>query len=288
MPGILCALSPRAAAAMVWCPPIRSTRAVVALTPHCFASAAVVAACLCVSSASAQTSTDDHWHGAAGASLSATSGNTDSSAAQFTAEAVRAAATHKVSLGGSMHYARNTTGDAPVTTANKWSLSGRYDQNLAPRLFGFAKLGLEGDQLSHLSLRSALAGGMGYKMIDTARTNFDLLGGVGHSADRYSSPQTVDGVTSTRFARASLFVSEESSHQLTETVSFRQRLEFQPGVSSNKANLAKFKADLAVAINGQLSLTVGLTESHNSKPPAGVKKDDLGLFTGVNMKFGAQ
>lgn len=273
---------------MVWCAPIRSTRHLVALTPHCFAPAAVVAALLYAASASAQTSTDDHWHGAAGASMSATSGNTDSSAAQFTAEAVRAASTHKISLGGSMHYARNTTGDEPVTTANKWALSGRYDQNLAPRLFGFAKLGLEADQLSHLSLRSGLAGGMGYKMIDTARTNLDLLGGVGHSTDRYSSPQTVDGVTSTRFARSSLFFSEESSHKLTETVSLRQRLEFHPGVSGNKASLAKFKADLAVAINGQLSLTVGLTESHNSKPPAGFKKDDLGFFTGINMRFGAQ
>jgi putative salt-induced outer membrane protein len=287
VPGILCALSLRGAATMVWCAPIRSTRAVVALTPHSFASAAVVAACLTTSGASAQTETDDRWHGAAGASVSATSGNTDSSAAQFTAEAVRAAATHKFSLGGSMHYARNTTTDVTVTTANKWSLSGRYDQNFAPRLFGFTKLGLEGDKLIHLSLRSALAGGMGYKMIDTARTNFDLLGGVGYSADRYSSPQTVDGVTDTRFARASLFVSEESSHQLTETVSFRQRLEFHPGVSGNKASLAKFKADLGVAINSRLSLTVGLTESHNSKPPAGTKKDDLGLFTGINMKFGA-
>lgn len=259
-----------------------------AVTPHSFASAAIIAACLCTSSASAQTATDEQWHGAAGASVSATSGNTDSSAAQFTAEAVRAAATHKFSLGGSMHYARNTTTDEPVTTAAKWSLSGRYDQNLAPRLFSFAKLGLEGDKLSRLSLRSALAGGMGYKMIDTPRTNFDLLGGVGHSTDRYSSPQTVDGITGTRFARASLFVSEESSHKLTETVSFRQRLEVHPGVSGSRASLAKFKADLGVAINGQLSLTVGLTENHNSKPPAGIKKDDLGLFTGINMKFGGQ
>jgi len=272
---------------MVWCPPIRPHRPISALN-FPFSASAAAAACLFTAVAAAQTTTDDRWRGTAGASLSATSGNTDSTAAQFTAEAVRASVTHKFTLGGSMHYARNTTTDVPVTTANKWALSGRYDQNFEPRVFGFTKLDLEGDKLSDLSLRTAVAGGIGYKMIDTERTNFDLLGGLGHSTDRYSSPQTIDGEIGTRFSRASLFFSEESSHQLTETVSFKQRLELYPGLSGNHASLAKFKADLAVALNGWLSLTVGLTETHNSKPPAGFKKDDLGLFTGINMKFGAR
>jgi hypothetical protein len=36
-----------------------------------------------------------------------------------------------------------------------------------------------------------------------------------------------------------------------------------------------------------LSLNVGVTDTYNSKPALGFTKNDLGLFTGVNVKFGA-
>ena len=42
-----------------------------------------------------------------------------------------------------------------------------------------------------------------------------------------------------------------------------------------------------VAMSGTMSLTVGLTDSYNSKPPAGSKKNDVAVFTGLNVKFGA-
>jgi putative salt-induced outer membrane protein len=40
-------------------------------------------------------------------------------------------------------------------------------------------------------------------------------------------------------------------------------------------------------MNSSLSLNVGLTDSYNSKPPVGTKANDIGLFTGVNVRFGA-
>jgi putative salt-induced outer membrane protein len=90
-----------------------------------------------------------------------------------------------------------------------------------------------------------------------------------------------------RFSRASLYLGEESSHQLSDTVSFKQRLELYPGLSGDKAKIMKFTAGLGVAMSGTMSLTVGLTDSYNSKPPAGSKKNDVAVFTGLNVKFGA-
>jgi len=76
-------------------------------------------------------------------------------------------------------------------------------------------------------------------------------------------------------------------HRLSPTVSLKQRLDLYPGVSGDKAVLATFNAGLSVAMSTTLSLTVGLTDSYNSKPPLGTKSSDLGLFTGINVKFGA-
>jgi putative salt-induced outer membrane protein len=108
-----------------------------------------------------------------------------------------------------------------------------------------------------------------------------------HGPDFRRAGHRIGDKTDTRFSRASLYLGEESSHQLSDTVSFKQRLELYPGLSGDKAKIMKFTAGLGVAMSGTMSLTVGLTDSYNSKPPAGSKKNDVAVFTGLNVKFGA-
>jgi len=132
-----------------------------------------------------------------------------------------------------------------------------------------------------------VAGGLGLKLIDTKELAFSVFGGAAYSTDRYDTTQTIGSKTDTRFSRASLYLGEESSHQLSSSVSFKQRLELYPGLSGDKAKIMKFSAGLGAAMSGTMSLTVGLTDSYNSKPPAGSKKNDVAVFAGLNVKFGA-
>ena len=257
------------------------------MTMHPIKFTAIAALSLGATAALAQDKTDGLWRGAGGAALAATSGNTSSSSLLLNADAQKATTTDKVTLGGAINYARNRNSGVNQTTANKWGAFGQYDFKLSPALYVFGRLGLDSDQLVDLNLRSSLAGGLGYKLISTPTTTFELLGGAGYSSDRYDSIQTIGGKTGTRFSRASLYIGESSAHQLSSTVSFKQRLDVYPGLSGDKAVLAKFVAGLAVALNSTMNLNVGLVDTYNSKPAAGTKSNDLGLFTGVNVKFGA-
>lgn len=235
----------------------------------------------------AQTKTDGLWRGTGGAALSVTSGNTSSNSLLLNAEATKATLDDKISLAAAIQRAQNKSGGQTETTADKWSLAGQYDRNLSQRLFAFGKLGLESDKLVDLDLRTAVAGGLGYHVIATDSTSFDIFGGAGYTTDSYGSTQTIGGKSDTRFSRASVYLGESSSHKLSDTVSVQQRLDLYPGVSGDKAVLAKFSAGLSVAMSSTLSLNVGLIDSYNSKPPATRKKNDVGLFTGINVKFGA-
>lgn len=248
--------------------------------------AVLAAACAGATPAMAQDKTDGLWRGTGGAALSVTSGNSSTSSLLLSADAVKATTADRVTLGAMTNYARNKTGGVNQTTANKWGAFGQYDYNLSPRTFVFGKLGLEGDELVDLDLRTSLAAGVGYKLIATKETTFELFGGVGYTTDKYDSAKTIGSKTGTRFSRTSLYLGEASSHQLSPTVSFKQRLELYPGLTGDKARLAKLTAGLGVALSSTLNLTVGLTDTYNSKPPAGTKKNDVGLFTGVNVKFG--
>lgn len=248
--------------------------------------AVLAGGCLSAFASIAQDKTDGIWRGTGGASLSVTSGNSSTSSLLLSADAARATTADKVTLGAMANYAKNKKDGVNETTSNKWGGFGQYDFNLSPRTFVFGKLGLEGDELIDLNLRTALAAGVGYKLIATQVTTLELFGGVGYTTDKYDLAKTIGGKSGTRFSRTSLYLGEASSHQLTPNVSFKQRLELYPGLTGDKAKLAKFTAGLGVALSSTLNLTVGLTDTYNSKPPAGTKKNDVGLFTGVNVKFG--
>ncbi len=241
-----------------------------------------------VPAARADDKTDGLWRGNGAAAFSYTSGNTSSRALLLSVDAVRATTADKITLGANANYGRSRAANGVnETTANKWSAGGQYDFNLSPRVYAFGKLGLEGDKLSDLDLRGLLAGGLGYKLISTPETSFDLLAGIAYTSDRYGDPQTIGDKTGTRFSRTSLMLGEASSHQLSSTVTFKQRLELYPGFTGDKAKLAKFTAGLGVAMSSTMQLTVGLIDNYNNKPPAGQKKNDVGVFTGINVKFGA-
>ncbi len=249
---------------------------------------ALVASLAAMTAAHAQQKTDGLWRGTGGAGLSVTSGNTDTQSLNMAVDMASATATDKITLGGGINYGKSKDAKGvSSTTANNWAANGQYDYNLSPQLFVFGKLGLESNKIVDLSLRATLAGGVGYKIVDSKEMTFNVFGGVGYSTDKYSKKQTIGNKTDTKFSRASLMFGEESTHVLSATTSFKQRLEVYPGLSGDKAKIAKFSAGLAVAMSSTLNLTVGLTDTYNSAPAAGRKKNDLGLFTGINVKLGA-
>ncbi|MEO5735411.1 MAG: DUF481 domain-containing protein [Rubrivivax sp.] len=252
--------------------------------------ARLVLACLgsiLAASAFAQVKSDNLWRGTAGLAAAYTSGNSDTSSVALTGDFAKASTADKIALGGSYNYARSRANNLRTTTADKWTLQSQYDYNLTQRTYVFGKLGGEGDNLIDLNWRASLAAGAGYKLIDTDQNSLNVFGGVGYSRDRYDSLQTINGRTGTTFSRSSLLFGEESSHQLSDTTSFKQRLEYSPGISGDKAQLVRFTAGLSVNMTRALALTVGLVDTYNSKPGVGKKENDVSVLTGISYRLGA-
>lgn len=252
-----------------------------------FAAACAVVLASLPARAADEPVADGQWRGSAGAALSSSSGNTRSTAVLLDADLYRLTEADKVSLGGNIQYARSRVDGNDETTANQIGAFGQYDFNLSPRLFAFGRLALDRDRVVDLDLRAALNGGLGWKVIERKTLRFSVFGGVGVTEERYGSAQTIAGQTDTRFRRSTLLLAEQSEHVLGPTLTFRQRLELLPGLGGDKGNRASLRADLAVAINRTMSLSVGVTGRYNSEPPAGRKSTDTTFFTGLNVKLGA-
>ena len=229
---------------------------------------------------------DGQWRGSAGAALSASSGNTRSSSLLLSADLARLTEADKIGLGGNIQYARSEVDGRKETTAHQIGVFGQYDRNLGPRLFAFGRLALDRDQIVDLDLRTAANAGVGWKLVQTRPLRFTVFAGLGLTEDRYGAPQTIDGEVGRSFRRTTLLLAEESEHALGETTTFKQRLELLPAIAGDEGHRARLRADLGVALNSTMSLTVGLISDTNTAPPAGRSSTDTGLFTGINVKLG--
>jgi len=252
----------------------------------------LVATTCCVDSRADDAKPDGLWRGNGGAATSYASGNSRSASLALTADAARQAEDDKFSV-----YARMLTSRAEstvngvsstTTTANQWQVATRYDRNITPTRFAFGGLDFAHDQIQLLSLRNAISSGFGYHAIKTPEAQWDLFAGLSYRSDRYREPGvSISNRMRTRFDALELLFSEESTHKLSESTSFRQRLTITPNIGSDKGFLAAFDSGLVVAINKTLSLKVSLEDRYNSLSQAPIKKNDVVLLTGLNWKFGA-
>lgn len=244
-----------------------------------------VAACTVLASglASAQTTLkpDGVWRSSLGAGLSLTSGNTKSTAFNLNGEALRQTEQDKARLYGTAIYGKSNG----VENTNLFRGGGRYDYNLTPQVFGFGGLDVERDKIGNLKLRVAPSVGLGYHVIKNPNTTFDVFGGVGYVHDSFFTAQLLNGRVRDTYGRAELLFGEESTHKLSATTTFRQRLVVYPNLAESGQYRAIFDTGLAVAMSSTLSLTLGLINRYNSDPGGTLKKNDLLFVTGVNVKF---
>lgn len=231
--------------------------------------------------AQATVKNDGQFRAAIGLGASLASGNTKATNLALTADAVRATDQNKLSLYGNLQYARS----AGTTTADQLRLGARYDQNLSANLFAFGGLDLERNKFANLSLRSQLSAGLGWHVIKSPTTTFDVFGGLGYVSDKYKTAMVIDGSARDSYSYMSLLLGEESTHKLSDSTSFKQRLTVVPNLKNSGEFRANWDAGLAVAMSKAMNLNVGFGFAHNSEPGPGRKSTDTLLTTGISVKF---
>ena len=226
--------------------------------------------------AHAAAAPDELWHGNIAVGGAFASGNTSSKVLTGSADATRTTTVDKINLFGNVNYGRSKVAGVQTTTADQVRAGGRYDYNLSDAMFVFAGADGETNKVAGLDSRLNLDTGLGYKVLHDATTTFDVFGGLGWSHAKFVDGSTAQGATA--------LLGEESTHKLSDTTTFKQRVEFHPG-AHDIGNLATLDAGLATAISGGWTLNTGLQVHYASKVPAGLEKTDSLLTVGFGYKF---
>ena len=236
----------------------------------------------------------DYWAGMLDVGLSVTKGNSSTTALAVAGKASRIVPKHKLSLYYASVYSKDSAQTPSVTNANAMHGGIRYEFSLTPRVYVFAFTDFDSDELQNLDLRNVLGGGLGYHLIATKKTQFDVFGGGSFNQEYFGSyvtenpappPATITVASESRRS-AEVVAGETLSTKLGARTTVSEQLTFFPNLSSTGDYRITFDANATTKINSWLGWQITFTDRYITNPPLGLKGNDLLLSTGLRVTFG--
>jgi putative salt-induced outer membrane protein YdiY len=222
----------------------------------------------------------DFWSGFLDTGLSVTRGNSETLNFALSGQAVRQTSRDTITAYGSSIFANNGTAGPTTTTANSIGGGIRVDVNIANRLYVYGLTDFYHDEFQQLDLRNILGGGLGYHVIRTKPTTFDVYGGGDFNQSYYSTPLTR--------RTGEIMAGEYLSHSFSNRMTFDERFEFFPNISDGGQYRYTFSTHAVTKLSHWLGWQVSFVDLYVSNPPAGVKNNDLILSTGLRLTFGGE
>ena len=236
----------------------------------------------------------DYWSGLFDLGLSLTEGNSSTAALTIAGKASRAVPKNKLTLYYTEVYSRDSNESPALTTANAIHAGVRDEFNLNPRVYAFAFTDFDEDALQHLDLRNVLGGGLGYHVINTKKTQFDVFGGGSFNQEYFASytianpapPPVLLFEPSQSRHSAEIVAGESLSTKLGPRTTVSEQLSFFPNLSSTGEYRVTLDANAVTKLKTWLGWQITLSDRYISDPPFGLKGNDLLLSTGLRLTFG--
>jgi len=236
----------------------------------------------------------DYWSGLFDFGLSLTEGNSSTTALTVAGKASRVVPKSKLSLYYTEVYGKDNRENPSLTTANAVHGGARYEFNLRPRVYVFAFTDFDSDALQNLNLRNVLGGGLGYHVIKSKNTQFDVFGGGSFNQEYFSSyvtanpappPATVLVASQSRHF-AEIVLGESLSTKLGPRTTVSEQVSLFPNLSSTGDYRLTVDANAVTKIKNWLGWQLTFSDRYISDPPLGLKGNDVLLSTGLRVTFG--
>jgi putative salt-induced outer membrane protein len=220
------------------------------------------------------------WKGGVNVGLGLARGNSDTTnlTSGFTAD--RKTLTDEVTLYETSLYSSNGL-PGGGTTANSIVGGAKYDRNITKRVFAFVSGDYTHDELQDLNLQQIYSGGLGYHVISTPNTVFDVLAGANYTRETYSANSTnVDRNL------AGITLGENFMHKIGKSTTLTEIFYFYPDLSNTGQYRFSLDAGWVTSLNKWLGWQTTLSDRYVSNPPiAGTKPNDFIFSTGINVSF---
>ena len=215
------------------------------------------------------------WTGSAGLGFSLNRGNTSTTNLNATFEANQNPTLKSVWKFKGLYIRGETDGTLAV---DRLLLEGRNERTFTTRTYGFAQLQFLEDQFKQIDYLFAPGAGVGYKLVMTPRTSFNVDGGVGYKAEKNPGFDRRDDVVIT--------ASDKFEHKLSDTATVMQSFGALWKANEFDDALYTFTTGIAAALTTRTQVKIELLDTFSTDPPnPDVKRNDVALLTAFVYKF---
>ena len=231
----------------------------------------------------------DFWSGLLDTGLSLTRGNSQSLTYSLSGKAARTTERDKISVYSTAIYTDSTVNGISSTTAHAVRGGVRGDLNVSDKLFVFGFTDFEYDQFQDLDLRNVVGGGLGYHLIKTKATTFDVFAGGDFDQDFFgaiAATATAPAIPAVTRKNGEIVAGETFNAKVNNRTTITEQFSLYPNVSNTGSYRFQFDATAATKLKNWLSWQVTYSDRFLSDPLPGFKTNDLLLSTGVRLTFG--
>lgn len=225
---------------------------------------------------------EGRWYGSAQAGLVIATGTADTTAANARLDLARTDGPWRNSVYVNSLYSKNNGLLAGESIEARYKL----DRKITERVYWFGSADVIRDRFSGFNYQATLAGGVGYKFIESDATKLDAFAGIGYQR---LQPQVLvinsfgEVIERTNFSSQGDAVATaglDFEHHFTKSTALTDKLFITAG--SLNTSIANDLA-LTVTMSDRLALSLGYGIRENTKPAAGAKK--LNTLTTANLVY---
>jgi putative salt-induced outer membrane protein YdiY len=227
-----------------------------------------------------QPAAPKRWSGSVLAGAIVTRGNSHTENYRVAVDATRKGTNNTLTLAAAYAFGQTrdpNTGDDSVTTDN-WFVQAKLDHSLTERLYDYAILRIEQDNVANLDLRASPGVGIGYRWINSPQTHFNTEAGVTWVWEQYDTSGSTEHIA--------LRLAYHLDHKLNDHVSLVHNVEYLPNVADPTGDFnVNADAGLRATLTKSMFAEMKVEWKHDSTPAPDAEKNDLRYTLGVGWSF---
>jgi len=214
------------------------------------------------------------WTGSFGAGLAITQGNKDTSNFNLSFDLKRDPKTRTVFKAEGLYILATEDGEE---NADRGIVAARLERLITERVYLFAQLGYVRDRFKDIDYIVAPTAGIGYKVVATDRTTFDVDTSVGMMFEKNTGLELEsDGAVT---------LAEKFSHKLSANAVITQGSNALWKMDDFGDALYTFSAGVAASVTTRVQLKLEFQDVYQSRPTGDADKNDIAFITAFVYKF---
>jgi hypothetical protein len=229
------------------------------------------------------------WTGSVTVGAIVTRGNSDTENVNISANAVRRGIDDRWTLAGGYFFGRQKPNGAGATadvTTDNWNALAKYDYFVSKKLYEYALMKVEKDNIAHLDLRLSPGVGLGYQWVERADFNFNTEAGFSYIHEVYNvenvpGPGTHEDTNDHMAARFAYHLDKK----LNAYATFFHNFEYIPSLQDIEDFNTVMDAGIRVPVYKALFSEFKVEWKYDSTPAAGTYRNDFRYIASLGFTF---